>query len=274
MLSDRAVERSLTSSGGAPALAARRRPRRARWAVTAGAALVAAAGFGLGFLLFDSVLMPRLLGHGDEVAVPDIVGRTLAAARSMLEEEGLAAGAIEEGWSGVYPDGYVIAQAPPALSQVKRGREVKLTVSIGREGQEVPDLVGAGYREAQVALARAGLRVGRLAYSYSPAVAKDAVAATDPEPRTQVEPGSRIDLLVSLGPRPDTYLLPDLRGRPVEEVRAFFARAGIRVVERPRESHGAPPGQVLEQAPAAGHRIRSGELLEVVVASPGRGGWR
>ena len=56
---------------------------------------------------------------------------------------------------------------PAAQSAVKRGREVRLSVSIGKGGQSVPDLVGTGYRDAQVSLARAGLRVGQLAYAPS-----------------------------------------------------------------------------------------------------------
>jgi serine/threonine-protein kinase len=132
-------------------------------------------------------------------------------------------------------------------------------------------MTGIGYRDAQVGIARAGLRIGRLVHTYSETVPKDGVVSTDPEPGSRVEPGGRIDLLVSLGPQVTTFLLPDLRGRPIGEVREFFGRAGIRVVERPREAFGAPPGQVLEQTPPAGSRIRNGEMVEVAVASAGRG---
>jgi beta-lactam-binding protein with PASTA domain len=77
-----------------------------------------------------------------------------------------------------------------------------------------------------------------------------------------------------LGQRPVVFLLPDVRGRPVEEVRDFFERSSIRLVERTREAYGAPPGHVLEQTPSPGSRIRTGELVEVVVAAGGGGGWR
>jgi serine/threonine-protein kinase len=266
------MERSLNAGGADPAVPTRR--RAPLWAASLGLVGLAVAGFVIGLILFNYVVMPRLLGHGDEVQVPDVVGRTLANARKMLEDEKLQVGGVTEQWSGVYPDGYVIGQIPAALSQVKHGREIRLTVSVGQEGQEVPDLAGVGYRDAQVALARAGLRVGRLAHTYSEMVPKDGVIATDPERATKVEPGARIDLLVSLGPSGVTFLLPDLRRRTVEDVRKFFARSGIRVVERPREVYGATPGEVLEQNPAAGYRIRPGELVEVTVSSAGRGEWR
>jgi serine/threonine-protein kinase len=234
--------------------------------------LLAVVGFALGVVLFNSVVMPRLLGHGEEVNVPDLVGRSLGSAKEMIAEHGLELGPVSEQWSRVYPDGFVLAQSPAAQSAVKRGREVRLTVSIGKGGQAVPDLVGTGYREAQVSLARAGLRVGQLVYAPSERMPKDQVLASDPEPEMQVEPGERIDLLVSLGAPAATFVLPNLRGHPVESVRSFLARSGIRILERQRGASGVEAGIVLEQTPPAGYRIRTGELVEVAV-SEARGGF-
>jgi eukaryotic-like serine/threonine-protein kinase len=230
---------------------------------------LAVAGFALGVFLFNSVVMPRLLGHGEEVAVPDLVGRPLTGAKEMIAEHGLELGPLSEQWSRVYPDGFVLAQSPAAQSTVKRGREVRLTVSAGKGGQAVPDLAGTGYRDAQVALARAGLRVGQMAYAPSERVPKDNVLATDPEPETQVEPGARVDLLVSLGPPAAPYVLPNLRGHSVESVRSFLGRTGIRLLERQRGASGVASGTVLEQSPPPGYRIRSGDLVEVTVSEGG-----
>lgn len=235
-------------------------------------AALAVGGFALGVVLFNSVVMPRLLGHGDEVTMPDLVGRPLSSAKEMIAEHGLAVGPVSEQWSRIYPDGFVMTQAPAAQSAVKRGRDVRLTVSIGKGGQSVPDLVGTGYREAQVSLARAGLRVGQLAYAPSERVPKDQVLASDPEPETQVEPSARIDLLVSLGAPATTYVLPNLRGHQVESVRSFLGRSGIRILERQRSASGMESGTVLEQSPPAGYRIRAGELVELTV-SEARGGY-
>ena len=247
--------------------------RRPLWAAGVRLAVLAAAGFLGGLGLFNYVVMPVLLGHGDDIQVPDVVGRPLAGARHVLEGEGLSIGHVVEEWSGAYPDGFVTEQDPPAMSRVKSGRAVRLTVSIGSAGQEVPDLAGADSRDAQVRLARSGLRAGRLVLAYSETVDKDAVIASDPPARLRVEPGARVDLLVSLGARPVTYLIPDLRGRHVEEVSSLLERSGIRLTSRSRDARAAAPGEILEQQPPPGYRIRSGDLVELTIAS-GRGGWR
>jgi serine/threonine-protein kinase len=205
--------------------------------------------------------------------VPDVVGRPVAAARQVLEAEGLRIGHVVEQWSGEYPDGFVTEQDPAAMSRVKAGREVRLTVSIGSAGQEVPDLTGTDARDAQVRLARGGLRAGRLVLAHSETTDKDAVIASDPPARSRVESGSRVDLLVSLGAKPVTFLLPDLRGRHVDEIGSLLERSGIRLTARTRDARAAAPGEILEQQPPPGYRIRNGELVELVIAS-GRGGWR
>ena len=246
---------------------------RPLWAGGARLAALAAGGFVLGLGLFNFIVMPILLGHGDDIQVPDVVGRPLAGAHHVLEGEGLSIGHVVEEWSGAYPDGFVTEQDPPAMSRVKSGRAVRLTVSIGSAGQEVPDLTGADSRDAQVRLARGGLRAGRLALASSETVDKDAVIASDPPARSRVEPGSRVDLLVSLGAKPVTYLLPDLRGRHVEEVNSLLERSGIRLTSRTRDARAAAPGEILEQQPPPGYRVRAGDLVELTIAS-GRGGWR
>ncbi len=249
------------------------RPPRPAWASGLRLAALAAGGFIAGTALFNFIVMPALLGHGDDIQVPDVVGRPLAGARRVLEGEGLRVGHVAEEWSAEFPDGFVTAQDPAPMSLVKTGREVRLKVSIGSAGQEVPDLTGTDSRDAQVRLARGGLRAGRLVLAHSETVDKDAVIASDPPARSRVESGARIDLLVSLGPRAVTYLLPDLRGRQVEEVSSLLERSGIRLTSRSRDARAAAPGEILEQQPPPGYRIQSGDLVELTIAS-GRGGWR
>jgi len=262
----------LTSSASRPDRPATL-PRRPLWVRGVRLAALAALGFVAGLGLFNFVVMPALLGHGDDTQVPDVVGRPLAGARRVLEGEGLRVGHVVEEWSGEFPDGFVTAQEPAAMSVVKPGREVRLTVSIGSAGQEVPDLTGTDSRDAQVRLARSGLRAGRLVLAHSETVDKDAVIASDPPARARVESGARIDLLVSLGPRAVTYLLPDLRGRHIDEVSSLLERSGIRLTSRTRDARAAAPGEILEQQPPPGYRIRGGDLVELTIAS-GRGGWR
>ena len=228
-----------------------------------------------GVAVFNYLIMPQLTGHGSDVQVPDLIGRTVKNAAAILREEGLRLGPQTEQFSSVYPDGYIVAQNPEPLGNVKPGNEVSVAISFGREGLIIPDLREVPYREAQVSLSRSGLRLGRISHANSSLTGKDRILATSPESGALAAPGSVVDLLVSRGPRAVAFLVPDLKGRHISEVRAFFERSGIRLVEVPSEGdYAASPGEVVGQRPAAGGRIRPQDVLEVDVAAAGRGGWR
>jgi len=62
------------------------------------------------------------------------------------------------------------------------------------------------------------------------------------------------NLLVSLGPRPQSYLLPDLTGRHIEDVSRSLREEGFQV----RVREGGPKqraGLVSAQEPTPGHRV-------------------
>jgi eukaryotic-like serine/threonine-protein kinase len=63
------------------------------------------------------------------VRVPDVMGRQLGEARSVLEQLGLVAGTVTADSTSVEAPNTVIAQSPAAGSPVRAGRKVDLTVS-------------------------------------------------------------------------------------------------------------------------------------------------
>jgi beta-lactam-binding protein with PASTA domain len=62
----------------------RRLPREVRGAI------VFALGVGAAIVLFNAVVMPRFVGHGRDVPVPDLRGKTIADAALLLTRSRLA----------------------------------------------------------------------------------------------------------------------------------------------------------------------------------------
>ena len=172
----------------------------------------------------------------------------------ILAAEGLKLSKISEQWSPDVPRGFVISQDPAAGGTVKRGRRISVIVSLGAQGTSVPVLEGVTARQAQLLLEGAGLRAGRVAKVFTEETSKDLVVASDPPGETLVEQGTVVNLLVSLGPRPQSYLLPDLVGNDVQDVARGLREEGFLVEIR----EGGPkqkPGLVSAQEPAPGHRV-------------------
>jgi len=229
----------------------RRGPRFSFWS---GTLLLAAVALFGGFLVMNLVLMPSFTRQGAEVPVPEVAGRSEVEAERALAVEGLKLSKISEQWSPDVPRGFVISQDPEAGGVVKRGRRISVIVSLGAQGTSVPLLEGTGARQAQLLLEGAGLRSGRVAKVFTDDTGKDLVVASDPPGETLVEQGTVVNLLVSLGPRPRSYLLPDLTGRDVDDVARSLREEGFPV----QIKEGGPKqkaGLIAAQEPTPGHRV-------------------
>ena len=241
-----------TPAPPAPAPSERRRgPRFSFWSGTLLLAGVALLG---GFLVMNLVLMPSFTRQGAEVQVPEVTGQSEVEAERALAMEGLKLSKISEQWSPDVPRGFVISQDPGAGGTVKRGRRISVIVSLGAQGTSVPLLEGVTARQAQLLLEGSGLRAGRIAKVFTEESSKDLVVASDPPGETLVEQGTVVNLLVSLGPRPQSYLLPDLVGKDVQDVARGLREEGFLVEVRV----GGPkqrPGLVSAQEPSSGHRV-------------------
>lgn len=241
--------------------------------MTVGRLLAWTFGVALSLLLLvgiaDYWLLPALVHQQTEVLVPDLGGRTLDEARSELERLGLSMLSGEEVHDEKIPPGTVLGQNPPPLRSVRRGRPVTVMVSAGEPTVRTPDLVGLSQRQAELALGRLGLRIGRVARTFDPSGSLGIVAQR-PHAGTEVRPASSVAVLVREGHERAWHRMPDLIGRPVTRAREELARAGFEVrgvTYRPARDQ--VPGTVLDQWPPAGSRIPSGGSIELVAASRG-----
>jgi len=95
------------------------------------------------------------------------------------------------------PVGVILAQDPPAGSEVVKGSVIQLTVSQG--SGLIPDLGGQPVSQAARMLEVAGLRLGAVSYSHDDRVpAGDVIAQFQPA-GTHLDPNGGVDVLVSTG---------------------------------------------------------------------------
>jgi beta-lactam-binding protein with PASTA domain len=206
-----------------------------------------------GFLIVNLILMPSFTRQGAEVPVPEVTGVSETQAERALAEEGLKLSKISEQWSPDVPRGFVISQDPDAGSTVKRGRRISVIVSLGAQGTSVPVVTGETARQAQIVLEGGGLKVGRVGHAWSEEMGKDLVLATDPPGETLVDQETPVNLLVSLGSPPRSYVLPDLRGLDPTDVSRSLRDEGFQVVLHPGGS--GRDGRISEQSPVPGARV-------------------
>jgi serine/threonine-protein kinase len=130
--------------------------------------------------------------------VPNVVGRTQAAASSLLSNAGFVPEVIQEA-NDTVPSGQVISQDPAAGTQQSKGSVVTIKVSSGVAQVAVPSVAGDDLAGASATLGAAGFKVTSVQQS-STSVAAGTVITTNPTAGTQMAKGSTVQVIVSSGP--------------------------------------------------------------------------
>lgn len=140
----------------------------------------------------------------DDFEIPKVVGNPAATARDMLTARGLFVDPDSSYEYSDAPEGNVIRQSPEAGSMVKKGDTVKLTISMGIQQVQVPDLRKQTQEKAEEMLAASQL-TGDVTTEYDDTVPEGSVISQTPQPGSSVNVGSKVDYVVSLGKKEVFY---------------------------------------------------------------------
>lgn len=142
------------------------------------------------------------------VEVPDVVGKEEAEAAQELRNAGFKV-SIDTDYDDEVEEGYVISQSPAGGEQAAENTNITLIVSIGPEvlKTDVPDLRGLGESAAKDKLALAGLKAGSVTEDYSDSVTEGLVISQSYSPGMEVDEGTAVDFVLSLGKKEIKYNL-------------------------------------------------------------------
>jgi serine/threonine-protein kinase len=229
-----------------------------------GKLLVLAGALGLTFLIFFGLSM-RVALKAREVEVPPLLGRSVSAATQILAELDLGLRVDENERSDEkVPAGSIMQQDPPAGSQSRSQRTIRVWVSAGPRTTTIPLLVGQTERTAQLRLEQDGLDIASVTEFRSPDYPADAVAAQDPPPQSSA-PG--VALLINRGEQATTYVMPDVIGMEGDRVAAALRARGFRVTITGSQPYpGVPPGIVVRQQPAGGFQVAGADPISLEVS--------
>lgn len=154
--------------------------------------------FALGFFLAN-VGLKLVVGHGNEVMVPDLTGMHFDVAAKKCTDLRLYLQETELVNSDEIPKGRIISQDPHPNIHTKRFRTINVTVSKGPELVRIPFVENLSVVQAKVKLENAGLTLGKQIRRYSAEVKKDLVISSQPLADELIPRKSPVDVIVSLG---------------------------------------------------------------------------
>lgn len=204
----------------------------------------------------------RFAIRGREVVVPTLVGKTESEGQKILEQQGLILKVSSKRFSADIPEGHILDQIPERGTHLKTNRSVKVLLSLGDRKYAVPNLVGTSLRAAQLTLAQRRLALGKTLYSHTPEGEPSTVVYQSPSSGSLEGSDPTVQILISLGPTEQYFVMPDLIGQPAELVASKARAEGFKIAKPTfRKYPGIEPGVVIQQKPQAGYRLSKSDLI-------------
>ena len=227
----------------------------------------------------------RFAIHGQEVAVPPLVGLTPTEAERAISGLGLQMSIERQYYSPQIPEGRIMSQLPLPGTKVRRGWQLRVAQSLGPTRVAVPDVTGQSEHAAELNIRRRGLDIASMAEVETAGVPADQVVGQNPTANATQLVAPKINLLVSSGVEAQSYVMPSFVGQPLGSVSRALQDAGFRlgnvsvpsIVELPADQSAAqvagptppvqpsPASMIVSQNPAAGQKVSAGATVSFEV---------
>lgn len=166
-----------------------------------------------------------IMGRDSEIRVPPLLGKTWDEAEYEAQKAGIKLSSDGTASSEAYAVGQICSMIPPANATVSRSNPVvKVKVSSGPSQAMIPDVTGKSEADANETVVRAGFMIGNVKEEYSDKIPMDSVVSQDPPGGLSRPPGTIVNLVISLGPKPgeETTSEPDNSGSNTDSVKRKY----------------------------------------------------
>ena len=214
-----------------------------------------AAGL-LATAVISAAITFTLAVRGNEIAVPDLSGASVEGAGESLRREELQLVVEGSRFHPSVPPDFISEQIPAPGTTLKKGRSVRVWVSLGPQKHTVPRIEGETLQSAQLILEQNGFSLGRVVEIHSEVYAPDTVVAQSPSAYEDVAETTEVAVLLSRGYLDNAYVMPDFIGRNYVEILDQISRGQVKISQvRLVDYPGVPKNVVVRQVPAPGVKV-------------------
>lgn len=206
----------------------------------------------------------------DTVKIPDFKGIRVLEAVEQIQSLKLIP-SIETRYSNL-PYGTIISQYPIAGHSMKQNRKVNLVVSKGLESSYLEDFTGLNVfaLEKKVfelkSILKREIKIEKLGEEYSDIFDKGLIISQNPAAGTDLNMVNSIQVVVSKGPIPDSFLMPNFVGRSIEDVQKEAEKMGLILnITYQNVDNLDKVGIVISQKPKENETINKGSVIDIVV---------
>ena len=179
--------------------------------------------------LLSGLTAMRLAIHGQEVAVPPIVGMTPAEAERTLSGLGLQLTIERQYYSPQIPEGRIMSQLPMPGTKVRRGWQVRVAQSLGPTRVAIPDVTGESEHAAELNIRRRGLDLATVAQVEAQGIPADQVLAQSPPANATQVLAPKVNLLLTTAAGPQAFVMPSFVGQPLGSANRTLMDSGFKL---------------------------------------------
>ncbi len=179
--------------------------------------------------LVSALTAMRFAIHGQEVAVPALVGLTPADAERAAAALGLQIQIERQYYSAQIPEGRITSQLPMPGTKVRRGWDLRVAQSLGPQRVAIPDVAGESERAAELNIRRRGLDISSTAQMQMPGTPADQVLAQSPPANASQVAAPKINLLVTAAVDAQAYVMPSFIGQPLGTASRALQDSGFKL---------------------------------------------
>ncbi len=202
----------------------------------------------------------------DTVVVPNLVGKNVVHVLELLSDLGLNTKISRSEYSADIPKDYVLSQNPEPGATIKKGRDIQLVLSRGTKKILVPNLTGLPLRQAQIVLEEDGLKLNIISNTLTENIKKDEVISQTPSSGTMINRDDSVSLLVSLGIRSESYMMPDIKGLTLNDAIGVIERNGLMLGKIKSQFYeNFPLNTIVDQEPLSGYRVTGGTVVNLMI---------
>ncbi len=206
------------------------------------------------------------LTRAKEVAIPNLVGKTVDEAKQILKDNKLIY--VENGseYNTEYKEGQIISQDPKFVDgrKIKENVEVKVVVSLGTEKTKVPVLKGITKDEAEKAAKEAKIKL-EIVEEVSKTVAAGIVIKQETDPETEVNAGDTVKIYVSIGTGIKQVVVISVLYKDEATAKQTLEGLGLVAEVEYDEDKTRGNGVVLKQSIASGETVDEGSTVVITV---------
>ena len=232
----------------------------------------------------------RFAIHGQEVAVPLLVGLAPAEAERKVAALGLQISIERQYYSPQIAEGKIMSQLPLPGTKVRRGWQVRVAQSLGPTRVTIPNVTGESEHAAELNIRRRGLDVAAMAAVQTTGTPADQVLAQSPMANATQVVTPKISLLVTEAAEPQAVVMPSFAGQALGSASRSLQDAGFRLgnvsvvapvsapaqdaanlaapaalpapqAQAPPPAQASPASIIVSQVPAAGQKVIAGAVV-------------